>query len=244
MSVFKNEGSNETVRDLTERGFALDRTTAADCVADPRLIDSWARLPPDLYLKDRGRYRFRRHASIVMDVGGHTLTRIAHRPHWQPTTYNALHGGIRRWFEPIEDRVWACSSLQSLVLSLGETFCAVWRGTQAQVPEQWFVEAHQFRIDASQQIGKPTPEGAHRDGVDFVAVLLVARVGVVGGHTTVYSAKPAVLWQHTLDVPGQTLLMDDARVQHETTPIVGAAPAAYRDTLVLTYRANGFLDPE
>jgi len=31
---------------------------------------------------------------------------------------------------------------------------------------------------------------------------------------------------------------------HETTPIVGTAPVAHRDTLVLTYRAGGFMDPE
>ncbi|MFX8160728.1 2OG-Fe dioxygenase family protein, partial [Acinetobacter baumannii] len=31
----------------------------------------------------------------------------------------------------------------------------------------WFIEAHPFRIDTSDGIGRPTPEGAHRDGVDL-----------------------------------------------------------------------------
>jgi hypothetical protein len=26
----------------------------------------------------------------------------AQRAHWQPVEYNALHGGLERWFEPIE----------------------------------------------------------------------------------------------------------------------------------------------
>ena len=30
--------------------------------------------------------------------------------------------------------------------------------------QTWFVEAHQFRIDTLHGIGRPTPEGAHRDG--------------------------------------------------------------------------------
>ena len=30
-----------------------------------------------------------------------------------------------------------------------------------------------YRIDTAGGIGRPTPEGAHRDGVDFVAVVLV-----------------------------------------------------------------------
>ena len=43
---------------------------------------------------------------------------------------------------------------------------------------RWYVEAHPFRIDTSDGIGRPTPEGAHRDGVDYVVVILVDRVGV------------------------------------------------------------------
>jgi hypothetical protein len=42
-------------------------------------------------------------------------------------------------------------------------------------PQPWYLEAHQFRIDTQGGIGRPTPEGAHRDGVDLVAVFLVAR---------------------------------------------------------------------
>ena len=52
----------------------------------------------------------------------------------------------------------------------------------------WYVEAHQFRIDTTDGIGRPTPEGAHRDGVDFVAVVLVAREGIKGGETRVFEA--------------------------------------------------------
>ena len=39
------------------------------------------------------------------------------------------------------------------------------------------------------------------------------------------------------------LLMDDARVIHETTPIQPHGSAGVRDTLVITYRAGGFQDP-
>ena len=40
------------------------------------------------------------------------------------------------------------------------------------------------------------------------------------------------------------LLMDDARVIHETTPIQPRAKDGVRDTLVLTYREGGFQAPD
>jgi hypothetical protein len=41
------------------------------------------------------------------------------------------------------------------------------------------------------------------------------------------------------------LVLDDAKVIHETTPIqpLNASAGGHRDTLVLTYRAGGFQGP-
>jgi hypothetical protein len=42
--------------------------------------------------------------------------------------------------------------------------------------------------------------------------------------------------------PWSLLLLDDARVVHETTPIQPLEPGGHRDTLVVTLRAGGFQD--
>lgn len=63
------------------------------------LQPTWSDLPPDHYLRDGGSYRRRRHSCFVVD--GDLVQRMAHRAHWQPFEYNALHGGLQRWFEPI-----------------------------------------------------------------------------------------------------------------------------------------------
>ena len=53
----------------------------------------------------------------------------------------------------------------------------------------WKIEMHQFRIEPSpRESGKPTPEGMHRDGVDWVFVGLIARTGVAGGVTGIGDA--------------------------------------------------------
>jgi hypothetical protein len=116
--------------------------------------------------------------------------------------------------------------------------CSAHKGAQP-----WHVEAHQFRIDTTDGIGRPTPEGAHRDGVDFVAVLLVARVGVKGGETRVFEADGPAGLRFTMTQPWTALLLDDERVVHESTPIQPLAPLAHRDTLVLTFRRHGFQGP-
>ena len=196
---------------------------------------AWDRLPPDAHLRDGGRYRRRRHGSFIVE--GASVTPVPHRAHWQPVDYNALHGGIERWFEPLEPALAASPAWARLLGGLGALF------TQVKGEARWFVEAHPFRIDTTDGIGRPTPEGAHRDGVDFVVVMLVARERVKGGESRVFEAQGPQGRRFTLAVPWTTVLLDDERVIHETTPIQPAGPEGHRDTLVLTYRRGSFQDP-
>ncbi|HWW68824.1 MAG TPA: 2OG-Fe dioxygenase family protein, partial [Duganella sp.] len=108
----------------------------------------------------------------------------------------------------------------------------------------WYVEAHQFRIDTTDGIGRPTPEGAHRDGVDFVAVILVARSQIKGGETRIFEADGPNGKRFTMTAPWTMLLLDDATVIHESTPIQPLSAHGHRDTLVLTWRAGGFQGQE
>ena len=107
--------------------------------------------------------------------------------------------------------------------------------------DQWYIEAHQFRIDTTDGIGRPTPEGAHRDGVDFVMVFLLDRVGIKGAETRVFEADGPKGQRFTLTEPWSLLWMDDAKVIHESTPIQPVDEHGHRDTLVLTFRRDGFL---
>ncbi len=214
----------------------------AGCTLDDlnRLAPSWDDLQPDAYLKDGGRYRRRRHACCVLQDG--LLQPVPHRPHWQPVEYNALHGGMERWFAPMLPATLAQPAWTQLLLALGAVCTALKGGDNhpSHKAAPWFVEAHQFRIDTTDGIGRPTPEGAHRDGVDFVAVLLVGRQGIKGGETRVFEADGPHGQRFTMTAPWTLLLLDDARVVHESTPIQPTAEGGYRDTLVLTFRSASF----
>lgn len=198
------------------------------------LRGAWDQLPRDAYLRDGGRYRSRRHSCFIHETRDDSLQLVAHRAHWQPTDYNALHGGMQRWFEPMQPRLLAAPVWAQLLRALGNLFATV------RPVARWHIEAHQFRIDTAEGIGRPTPEGAHRDGVDYVAVILVNRSNVRGGETRVFEAHGIAGVRFTMVEPWTALLLDDARVIHETTPIQPEGDGGVRDTLVLTYREKGF----
>jgi hypothetical protein len=197
---------------------------------------SWNDLALDTHLPDGHRYRRRRHGTFSARAGGEDFRREAHQPHYQGREYNRLVGGIERWFEPIDAAV-----------ASGATFGAVVRfgldlfGTLGPAAD-WHIEAHQFRIEARPEAaGQPTPEGVHRDGVDFVIVMLVARVNIASGTTTMHALDGGLLGSFTLATPGDAALVDDSRVMHGVTPVhpVDIARPAWRDVLVVTYRSRG-----
>jgi len=229
---------------LTQSGFCLVPAQVLATVAQLDLKDLsglgsfWNQLKPDLHLKDQGRYRLRRHESLIIDQG--QVHQVPHRAHWQSVDYNALHGGIERMFEPIEAPLSQSQLWHQLIKGVALTLDV------GQTPRKWFTEAHQFRINTVDGIGRPTPEGAHRDGVDFVAVILLARENIKGGETRIFELSGHEGLRFTLEEPWSMLLLDDHRIIHETTPIQAQAHGGlgHRDTLVLTFKQGGFQDPQ
>jgi hypothetical protein len=231
---------------LARQGYAvIDAAGVAELLGSPlqALADwpaYWDDLPADAYLRDGGRYRRRRHGSFI--VQGAQVTQAPHRPHWQPVEYNALHGGIERHFEPIDPALLAHPLWNRWVCMLAARATAL---KQRPADTVWYVEVHPFRIDTTDGIGRPTPEGAHRDGVDLVTVTLMGRHGIKGGETRVFAATGRQGERFTLTEPWGTLLLDDERVIHESTPIQPLQPGqpGHRDTLVLTFRTGSFQGP-
>jgi hypothetical protein len=192
---------------------------------------SWDDLGLDLYMADGGRYRRRRHAVFTRDREG--LSRQPHRAHYQSRDYNTLNGGIARWFEPVKDKIAAHPILQVELALAYQVF------NQATPHDGWEIELHQFRITAAAGgEGRPTPEGMHRDGVDFVMVMLVRRENVQSGETMIEDTGKNLLGSFTLTHPMDATFVDDHRVLHGVTPIVPIDPdrPAWRDVLVATFR--------
>jgi hypothetical protein len=196
---------------------------------------SWNRLGPDPYLAATGRQRRRRHATFVANAHG-SVELAPHQPHYQALQYNQLQGNIERWFEPIDPAIANGQSMRTIL-----AFCNGFFSSLASTVANWQVEVHQFRIEASSDsAGEPTPEGSHRDGVDFVLVLLIDRHNIASGTTTIHTPDGKPLGDFTLTHPFDAALIHDPRVFHGVTPVTPMVPGepAHRDVLVATFRAK------
>jgi hypothetical protein len=195
--------------------------------------DSWEHLGPDPYLARTGRARRRRHA-VFSAVRDGAIVREPNQPHFQSTTYNALQGDIERWFEPVTDAVAEGACLTTIL-----RYCVGFFGSLARDVARWRLEVHQFRIEARPgEAGEPTPEGVHRDGVDYVLVLMVDRRNIESGTTTIHLSDGTELGSFTLTEAFDAALVDDARVFHGVTAVTALDPTqpAHRDVLVVTLK--------
>ena len=223
-------------RALDDQGYAHVAAPAMGALLGPTALAAWGDfavtwedLGPDLYMADGGRYRRRRHAAFRMMDG--IVARKPHQPHFQSRDYNPLNGGVQRWFEPV-GAVAEASPVTAAVLGLCADAFPPFPGGAA-----WHVEFHQFRIEAKMdELGHPTPEGLHRDGVDWAFVMLVARRNVAEGVTQIGTPDGVEVGRFALTEPTDAVFLDDHRILHGVTPIHPLDPGqpAFRDVLVVT----------
>lgn len=204
----------------------------------PAFKASWDSLALDEYMADGGTYRRRSFAAFL--IGPKFVWRRAHRPHYQDREHNPLNGGVARWFAPMADELTNGALVNALLRAARMIF-------EAESDRHlWYVEMHQFRIEARcDGPGLPTPEGLHRDGVDWVFMLAVQRSEVKGGVSQIHASDGQEVTSFTLEEPFEAMLLDDRRVLHGVTPIHArdSAAAGHRDILVVTFKQTSEWNP-
>lgn len=194
--------------------------------------ESWNLLDQDGYMRDGGSYRYRRHATFQADPSSVSVSIVPHQPHYQSLDYNQLNGDIARHFSAVRPEITQNRAFLASMRLCCETF------GQLTPFFAWHIEVHQFRIYAEPgQASSPTPEGIHRDGVNFVFMMLINRVNVVNGETSIHDRQKRKLTAFTLTDPMDVAIVNDERVMHGVTPIIqiDAEKEAYRDVLVITF---------
>lgn len=200
---------------------AIDPDAIASWAAFQR---SWHRWEHNASRREEGAYRCCRHAFYSI-APGHTFA--CPKSHQHHPRRLACSG-----FDSVEVGV-TQSTLLIAILELCWTLFS-----RLTLFFAWHIEVHQFRIYASQREVSPTPEGVHRDGVNFIFMMMVNRVNVINGETRLYDHNGRLLRQHLLASEMEAAIVSDEHVMHGVTPILQLDPEqpAFRDVLVVTFK--------
>lgn len=190
---------------------------------------SWNYLKPDPYLVDNGVFRLRRYA--VLKWQNAVLQVMTPEAHFQSKQYNSVYGDINRIFAPIIPVILQSAFLKMLIQQTIALF-------DVKLTSAWRVQCHQFRIKTSlAEVGKPTPEGVHQDGADYVFIMLVEREGIMGGVSELFDQNRQRVAETVLKKSGDAILLNDKALWHGVTNIQPkqGVTEGHRDVLVLTF---------
>jgi hypothetical protein len=200
--------------------------------AVPDFVESYDDLPVDPYMADGGRYRRRRLTRYIYDVDSRKISTTENPGYFQAVEHNPFAGGQLRKFEELRESVRENAYLQAMIAFNAR----LWGRPDVR---RWKVQAHCIRtLVTPGHLGRPTPEGAHRDGVSFLGVHLVRKNNIVGGETSVYTPDEHLLGRVVLADFLDSFFGDDHRVRHGVSDVELADPhgdAGIRDMLLLGY---------
>lgn len=200
--------------------------------AVPDFVESYDDLPIDPYMADGGQYRRRRLTRYLYDVDSGTASVTENPGYFQSVANNRFAGGRLRQFEELRESVRDNAFLNALIAFNARLFGR---------PDvrRWKVQVHCVRtLAAPGHLGRPTPEGVHRDGVAFVGVHMVHKHNIVGGETSVYTPEEHLLGQVVLTDFLDSVFVDDDRVRHGVTDVDLADPhgdAGVRDMVLVGF---------
>lgn len=197
------------------------------CDSIQSLASSFNRLPLDPYIE--GKFRRRRLSRFIAPKG--QLRALPHQEFTQSNQYNHLLGNIRREYEELEADV-AMSNQFIEMLNILATNLHLNLETSV-------LGVHQIRITVEKNhSGHPAPEGIHKDGFDYIAIICVNRTDIVGGHTELYKNPDEVPVFSKVLKTGQMLFVDDQYLFHYTSPVQPLDQDGHRDVFVVTVKTN------
>jgi hypothetical protein len=216
--------AGENWHSMPERGWT-------DTFILPTLTDavreSFDRLMPDIYAPQAKRLRrFSQFIAFFNYKNELTLRRLEPRPFVQKREFNSLSGGIKRNFEPLESECNIAPYIEQLFDRL-----------KIDRSRKYHLDVHQYRVVGEPGAeGDPVPEGAHRDGMECVAILVIERKGITSKSAEFSlldpkTRKPLVT---TVVQAGEGIVLDDEKLLHDASPIVASgSEAGYRDYFVV-----------
>jgi hypothetical protein len=214
------ESQNEC---FAEHGYFLSQLDGLES-----LRSSYQRLPKDPYVD--GDFRYRRLSRFIAPE--QKLRALPHREFLQTDSYNHLLGNIRREYDELEASV---AMSDAFIHMLSE----IKKGLNLDLSSS-VLGVHQIRIVAQKNSsGHPAPEGIHKDGFDYIAIICMDRFHVSGGVTELYEdPNGSPIFSKVLR-PGEILFCNDRSRFHFTGPLEPMGTEfGHRDVFVVTIKTG------
>jgi hypothetical protein len=193
-----------------------------------KFVQSYHDLPADRYMSSERPYRYRRFGQFLYAGDGARVRTLPNAPFTQSAQYNRLAERVVRYFEPLSPDVRRSRFLDAIIGQL--------IGFLPVNMPSWRINVHQFRVVSSGEPVSPAPEGVHRDGHAFIALVTVDRVNISGGSNSVFDRNMNLLSRVDLFHRFDYLLLDDHRSYHGVSPVISLPDSlGYRDMLVIDF---------
>ena len=189
-------------------------------------------MPADKYLKFADKnFRNRRLTKILFK--NNKFYTIKNTDFKQNKIQNRYLGGVKRNFNSINPKI--VNRINKIVK---EHFVKIINSKEIQFGY------HQIRITCGENyVGYPVPEGWHKDGFDFVALINISSKNIQGGISRIRNSikenKDADSYSCFLN-SGEFLFFSDKDFFHFTDPIIVSSDKefGYRDTIVITFKTS------
>tara|TARA_B100000780_G_C21124153_1_gene455718 strand:+ start:2733 stop:3368 length:636 start_codon:yes stop_codon:yes gene_type:complete len=194
------------------------------------LLKSFNRLPADPYEKSKGfHFRFRKYSKVVINIKSKEINFIKNTYFYQEKKTNRFAGGKKRVFKEI-DRKNLIDFIDLFKVNFNKLF-----NQEARLE----IGFHQLRIKCSKDfVGYPVPEGWHKDGFNYVAIINFQSSNISGGISRIKNGLNKDDAYSALLQKGDYILINDKKFFHYTDPINidGNGKNGFRDTLVITIK--------
>ncbi|MCV3215379.1 2OG-Fe dioxygenase family protein [Plectonema radiosum NIES-515] len=238
----KGQQPNQVKDALRKQGFCMVK--GDELGLDPSVrtheaefASEWSNLGSDDYLKNSAKFRKRRYGRFCYIPSERSIRQLAHQPYYQSSSANYYAGGIHRVVAPLTDTSVKNPLLAELIRFDFDRF-----PVNAEVfHDTWEVACHQFQIISRPgELGEPTPEGIHRDEIDFGAIHLLSRSNVNGGQTQIYDLERTLVTDFLLESPMDSMFWNDRQILHAVKSFTPFDPKqlAIRDILALGYKRD------
>ena len=178
-----------------------------------------------------GKYRLRRYSMVELLTEPHMFKQLPTNTFMQTDEYNDFQGNVERKFENVDETVLDGQGMRELIYKFRMI---------NKLPVGTPIDIHQMRIITLYNETPVSPEGVHRDGYDFIAMIGIARDNIKGGHLLVYTEQDG---DHFMSIPlnaGQMVTLDDTKLWHNASDIqtVDKTKNGYMDAFIVTAKIS------